>query len=458
VLLLIVSFRTEVQTQSILWLGTLFQAVAFLLALWTTRLGRESPGPGVIMLYVIALSWLLLGAPKREDWVVYLSQALLLVVPLGFFAVQCLRDSGATTLRRARQLAARLGERRDWPRDLMACRTLPEVKALREALHLDATPALELLANKNPAVRIAALAALEFRPNWRPGQPHVVLQLARRAIEPEIRAAAVCALANVADRLLIEQLVELLRDPNPMVRQVATEALLWNTEQRWHWIRDGVRHALADARCQDDGALKLAGTQLTKETIADFMAWATEKGIVAVRASLTLGAYYGQILSTGSNADLVTSLRQLIIDPHTPAILRLEITRLLNQYHELDEKDLLTIMGPSMPAPVRLIAVEALLNHGKSPEALAALHDLARLPNREIAMATADVVQRRLGIDLGLPNEGALPAVQTRQAAEVARRVLAWATQHDVDESSSTPPPRESPALFRPSSRSNMDF
>jgi HEAT repeat protein len=457
-LLLAVSVRAAGEASTILWMGTLFQALACGLALWTSAAGREPAGPAVIMLYVIALSWLLLGGPGREDWLVHLSQATLLVVPLGFFAVQCLIDSGATAVRRARQLAARLAARRDWPADLMECRLLPEVKALREALHLDASPALQLLVNPRPAVRIAALAALEFRPTWRPGQPQVVLQLARKAPEPEVRAAALYALGNVDDRVLIESLAELLRDPSALVRQTANEALLWNTEQRWHWIRDALRHALSDPVGQNDGQLKLAGNQLTAEAVGDLHAWAAEKGIVAWRAALTLGAYYSQLLADGNTPELSERLRRFLADPHTPPMLRLELARLMHQHHELDADDLRRLLDPSMPAPVRLIAAEALLSEGPSPEALAALHDLARLPNREIALSTAEVVQRRLGVDLGLPRNQPLPAVHSRTAAEVARRVLSWATQHDVAESP-VPVAREAQPAYRqtpPSSRVDL--
>lgn len=443
-LLLLVSLRVPADSTGILLLGALFLGAACCLALWTSRAGREPASITVIMLYVIALSWLLMGAHDGEDWMIYLAQAILLVVPLGFFSLQCLRDSGATTLRRARQLAARLAARRDWPQDLLACRSLPEVKALREALHLDASPALELLTNPRTAVRIAALAALEFRPSWRPGQPQVVLQLARRAPEPEVRAAAVCALANVDDRLLIESLAELLRDSSALVRQTATEALLWNSE-RWHWIRDGVRHALADPACQEDGALRIGGNQLPPEAIDDLHAWATEKGVIPLRAALTLGVYYGQLLSEGSTPELVGKLRAQLTDRRTPPILRLELARLMNQYRELDVGDLRQLLESSMPAPVRLIAVEALLTQGQSPEAMAALHDLARLPNREIALSTADVIQRQLGLDLGLPREQPFPPVHSRTAAEVARRVLAWATQYEVGEPVGAAPERAAP-------------
>ncbi len=64
-------------------------------------------------------------------------------------------------------------------------------------------------------------------------------------------------------------------------------------------------------------------------------------------------------------------------------------------------------------------------------EALAALHDLARLPNREIALATAEVVQRCVGIDMGLALGEPSPPLHSRQAAEVTRRVMSWAFGQD---------------------------
>src|SRR5262249_38102634 len=101
----------------LLWLGLAFQALACLLAL-VSRPGQGEPaGPAVIMLYVIALGWLLVGTPGWNDWFLHVAQATLLVVPLGFFAVQCLRDSGAPALRRARHLARRLAVRPNWPGD-----------------------------------------------------------------------------------------------------------------------------------------------------------------------------------------------------------------------------------------------------------------------------------------------------------------------------------------------------
>lgn len=457
-LLFIISLRTPPEMSSLLWLGTLFQLLACGLSLWTGRFGREQAGPAVIMLYVIALSWLLLGLPEGEDWFLHLAQAILLVIPLLFFAVQCLRDSGATDLRRARQLAARLASRRDWPRDPMEIRQLPEVKALREALHVDASPALELMANPRTPVRIAALSSLEFRPSWRSGQPQVILQLARRAPEPEVRASAVLALGNIDDRILIESLAELLRDSSPLVRQTTAEALLWNTEQRWHWIRDAVRQALADPSFESDGPLKLEGSQFTKEAVADLHSWTTEKGVVAMRSAMTLGHHYGQLLASGTSPELVQQLRRDVIDSRTAPMLRLELARLLNQYRELEYDDLRKLLDPSMPAAVRLIAVESMMSMGRAPEAMGALHDLARLPNREIALATAEVVQRQFGVDLGLPRDQPLPPVQSRIAADVARRLQAWAAQFDMVEAAA-PSPQEVPAFrLTPTSSSRVDL
>src|SRR5262249_23201954 len=153
---------------------------------------------------------------------------------------------GGLTLRKARVLARRLSERQDWPADLFACRNLPEVKALREALHLDATPALNLVKHPNIAVRGSALSALEFRAQWQPQEADLILSVARQAKEPALRVAAVNALANVEDRGLIESLADHLSDPSPQVRRAAAEALLWDSDHRWPWIRQAVRAALVN--------------------------------------------------------------------------------------------------------------------------------------------------------------------------------------------------------------------
>jgi HEAT repeat protein len=448
-LLLIAALRQDGSANFMLWIGTGFQLLAFVLNSVTRYNRRDPVGPSIIALYVIALAWLWLGTRGLGDWYTHLAQAILLVMPLLVFALQILTDSGAPAIRRAQALASALASRRDWPSDRAACRSLPEVKALREALHVDAAPALALLRNKRVEVRIAALAALEFRQNWRPRQPEIVLQLAMRAEEPLVRAAALAALGNVNERAVVEALAEFLRDPAWEVRRAATEAVLWDTEHRWGWVRHAIRRALGDPACLEDGPLYGDGQPLTPDAVADLTAWSGEKGAVGIRAAATLGAHYSRVLSEGATPQFVEHLRRQLTDPHSPPPLRVELARLLRANEELDTEVLEQLIDPANPAPLRLHAVEALLERGDHPGARAALHDLARLPNREIALAIAALVQRRLGVDLGLPTGEPLPPIHSRQAAEVTRRVLAWATAHDQVDDEAVP----APIIFRAEER-----
>ena len=146
-------------------------------------------------------------------------------------------------------------------------------------------------------------------------------------------------------------------------------------------------------------------------------------------------------MGQGASPEIIEQLRRQLADPHAPPSLRIELVRLLRANQELDEDVLEQLLDPANPAPLRLSAVEALMAERDHPGARAALHDLARLPNREIALATAALVQRRLGVDLGLPAGEPLPAIHSRQAAEVTRRVLCWASAHDEVDEEAAPAP-----------------
>lgn len=439
-LLLIGGLRFDGEASQVMLFGAAFQLLVFTLGVLTQAFWRRNVGPVILLLYGIAFAWVMLANGPPEDWFAHLAKALLLAIPLGFFAVQTLRDIGAPALRRARLLAQRLASRRDWPNELEACRTLPDVKALRESLYLDAAPALALLSHPRPQVVIAALTALDFRKHWKPGQAEVVIEVALRAENPVIRACALSTLANLEDRDLIESMGEFLRDPAPLVRRAATESLLWDTEHRWPWLRHAVRRSLGDPLCAEDGPLRLPAALLTVEAVDDLTAWASEKGLLGQRAALTLGVHYTLALNESPDPDLLLSLKAQLADPHAPPILRMELARLL-QANRLMEKDLLhKLLDPANPAPLRLVAVESLLSEGESVEARSALRELARLPNREIALATADVVQRRLKVELGLVAGQPLPPVHSRQATEIGRRVRSWATQYDLSEE---PAPRQ---------------
>ena len=272
-LLLGIALRDEgTQTNWMLWLGAAFQLCICFLSFLSSNSWRQPLGPSVITLYVIGLGWLWFGI-KQEDWFTHLSRAILLIVPLIVFGMQSLAESGAARLRWANILAHRLARRKDWPNDLAACRTLPEVKAFRAAVGFDAAPALALLSHPRIEVRVAALAALEFRKDWRPGQAELVLQTAQSTEQPVLRAAAISALGYLEDRGLVEMLAQFLHDPNPEVRKAAAEALLWDSEHRWHWIRFAVRRFLSDPLCQNDGPLTAGGQLLTQDAVHDLTAW-----------------------------------------------------------------------------------------------------------------------------------------------------------------------------------------
>jgi HEAT repeat protein len=436
-LLLLASLRAPEGSRVVLWLGTGVQAGCCALCVLGRRGWNQPLGSVVITLYLVALAWLWWG-DGRGDWYTHLTKSMLVVIPLLVFAHQTLTESGAPALRRARLLAERLAGRKEWPTDLAACRQLPEVKALRAALTLDAAPALALLSHPRTEVRVAALAALEFRKDWRYGQAELVLQTAQRAEQPIIRAAAVCALADVDEPRLVEAVAQFLHDPSWEVRKAATESLLWDTAQRWAWIRYTVRRVLADPLYQNDGPLCLNGTLLNTEAVNDLTGWCAEKGVLAVRAALTLGVHYNRALAEQPDGVLVRSLCKLLADPHSPAVLRIELGRVLQNHQELEDPLLERLLDSGNPAPLRLTAVETLLaDHSDGPlhaAAVAALRELARLPNREMALATGEVIQRRLGVDLGLGLGQPLPPVHSRQAAEVTRRVMRWAMQFDAQD------------------------
>lgn len=435
VVLLVAALRHSGSHATMLWLGTALQVGVCFLYLVAQNNRPQSMSLGVLAVYLIALGWFWFGVAE-EDWFTHMARALLLVVALLVFAQQTLAESGAPAIRRARLLAERLANRKEWPADLAMCRTLPEVKALRGALGLDASPALALLNHPRPEVKVAALSALEFRKEWRPGQAELVLQVAQRAEQPAIRAAAVMALGNVEDRNHIETVALFLHDASWEVRRAAIEALLWDSERRWSWIRFAVRRILADPLFLTDGPLNYDGQLLSHDAVKDLVGWCAEKGALSTRAALTLGTHYNRALSERVDDAVVLELRKQLADPHTPAGLRLELGRILQFHQELDPPLLERLLDPSNPAPLRLIAAEAILTEqldgpGKA-SAMATLRDLARMPNREIALATADIIQRRLGIDLGLGLGQPLPPVHSRQAAEITRRAMAWATQYDA--------------------------
>jgi hypothetical protein len=447
---LVLSLGAICATQpTLFWLGAALLFGMALILFPQPRLASTSTGFAVIALYVLAQAWLWYCAGSyHQHWYPHLALGILLSTPIVLFAAVTLVRSGVHDLRRARLVSKRLLNRRDWPADLSYCGTLPEVGALREVIQSDATPALALLDDARPSVRVAALSALVYRKHWQPSHAEVVKLMAERALEPEIRAAAIRALAYTRDRSQVETLAQFLRDRSPLVRRATADILFWESERRWAWIRFGVHEALADPNLREEGPLPLAGATLPPQALADLMDWAGEGGAQSVRSSATLAAYYGHALSAAPDDELTSEILSKVLDPAAPTVLRLELAQLLLEHRLFGGTQLTCLLAHDQPVPLRLLAADAILAVGPDCAATATLHEIARRPNREIALAVAQVVQRRLDTDLGVRSP--LPPVHSRQAAEITRRVMEWAVseppESDILVPGSDPPSAAAPA------------
>ncbi|MER3416763.1 MAG: hypothetical protein C4297_11205 [Gemmataceae bacterium] len=430
--LLVAGMRTGTLLNWALWVGVLVQLALLSWQMGYWRAWLPPVGPVTLAAYALALAWIgVYLLPQTHDWILHVLQAALSLIPVALLSGYVLIRSGVLMQCRAQRLARRIVQRRVWP-PLSECRHIPEVKALREALQVDAGPALALLDDPRPEVRLAALGALEYRRAWGYGQAERVVAVLRDDPTPEVRAAALQALANVSDRSLVERLAEALRDPEALVRRSAVECLFWNTEWRWSWIRLPVRWALADPAFRRDGSLLPAGHKLPDEAVDDFLAWTAEKGILGLRAAQTLAVHFASALQ--DDAEMAPELLEMLVHPEVAPVLRIELGRLLRDQGLLDVPTLESLLDPSQPTPLRLLAADALLEQSRHPGAIACLREIARIPNRDVALATADLVQRRLGLDLGLPeNQTRLPP-HSSKVMEILRNLMHWAQHPESSE------------------------
>ena len=255
-----------------------------------------------------------------------------------------------------------------------------------------------------------------------------VVRAAKFATEPLVRAAAIMALANADNPNILMAVTGFLRDSSSEVRRAAAEALLWDADRRWSEVREGIRRALADSRCSRDGALPCAGV-LPERAISDLKMWAGESGPIAGRSILTMMAHYRRLLHDNPTEELIRELTEDVISGTVPAPLRLELAHLLKEFDCLTLGMLEPLLLAAQPSALRLLAAGALLKQGDHPEAVTTLRELARLPNREMSLAAAQIIQHSLRVDMGLPIGGSLPDPQSKHAAEIARRVQSWAQE-----------------------------
>jgi hypothetical protein len=421
--------------------GAGVQGLFLLVFLRAHPIWRPPIGVSVVVLYLVAVLWAWVPLRESADWAPPLAQGVLLLVGVGLLAVHDLFRTGIEPLRQATRWARRLTARRHWPALVADCRIIYEVGHLRGAIRDDPGPALALLSDRRPQVQAAALGALEYRPHWRPGEAELVLKVGWESEEPAVRAAAAYALAGVGTAELVAGLADFLRDPVPEVRRAAAEALMWDGEARWPFARDGVREALADPALYNDGAMFAGIGRLPAAAVADLITWSAEHPPLAGRAILTLIEHYHADLLAGERPELASELSQMMLDNETSPALRVEIAALLRE-HQLLTADLLDrLTNLDQPAPIRLFAAELMLRiNPHDPDGVDVLRGLARQPNRELSVRVAAVLQTVLGLDMGLP-DGELPQPNSKEAADITRRVLAWANGNQ-DVMRPTPGPR----------------
>ncbi|HMP04232.1 MAG TPA: HEAT repeat domain-containing protein, partial [Gemmatales bacterium] len=318
--------------------------------------------------------------------------------------------------------------------DLAACKELPLVKTFRESIVFDAAPAIDLLGHRRPEVRMAALSALEFRPTWRPGQVDQVLNAVQGEAVPVVRVAAINAVANVDERRPTELLAEALHDNDPRVRQAASDALFWDSHRPWDWMRNGVRATLADPKLHDCGSLLREGQTLPRDGVQSLLAWSAERGQVSVRAAQTLAVYYLRALQERTE-EVREELMKTVLDPQAPPLLRIQFARLLARNRMIDMMTLEKLVDASNPAPLRLMSAELLLSVGYNSTAVGCLREVSKLPNRELALDTARIVQNYLNVDMGLAVGQPPPPAGSPKAAEIARRLTLWAAKSESGES-----------------------
>jgi hypothetical protein len=397
-------------------------------------LGRKPPvwrpqvaGPlGLIGLCAALLIWV--HNPQAADAGVRAARGGLLLYSAIILAVYDLNRTGAGPRRRAARLCRKLIGEPYWPQSAVEIASLPNVRRLREASATDPGPALALLQDPREEVRIAGFAALAAPRLWRVKELGVMLDAARRAETPELKIAAASAVGTAADGQSVAVLAIFLRDRVPEVRWAAGAAAVDSAGRKWVAVRDAIRSALADPKLVSDGPLPGSVGRLSPVAVCDLTSWAGEAEPLGGRAVRTLVEHYGHELQTFPDYDLTVELSRQITDSTTPTALRVELGLLFRNLGLLTTDLLDRMTNAGQPGPIRLLAAEALLlRNPTDPDGLDALRGLARTPNREMALSIARVLQSVLRIDVGLPLQVPLPA-KSKQAGEVARRVLAWAT------------------------------
>ncbi|HEX3146754.1 MAG TPA: HEAT repeat domain-containing protein [Gemmataceae bacterium] len=308
-----------------------------------------------------------------------------------------------------------------------------------------------MLAHDDVNIQIAVLTALEFHPSWRHGQVEAVLQRATYTEVPAVRSAAVLALANVVKPRHVQSLLAFMRDPNAEVRRAAGMAVLWDSPRRWTEIRSQIRQVLAAPHAIKDGALPCSSA-LSPAAIADLITWSIESGAIGRRSTQTIVRHCQKAIQEDGSAEAITRVANMVADSKVPAALRVEMAHRLRQADAFPHEIAYRLLGNSHPTMLRVVAAGAVLSRNPDPRAIEVLREAAQQPNREIALAAAAIVQKYLSVDMGLTVGGDLPAVNSREAADVTRRARRWSSnpgsQSGVETPAEAAVPAADPAFF----------
>jgi hypothetical protein len=407
--------------------GALLAFVAALGLLRHRYVWRPPTSWKLILLYVFALIGFSLLTRTESDGFARVGRGILLLTIVALFVSHDLNRSGVEARRRGRELCRKLLRRVQWPASPAEYWQLSEVRELAEVLQDDPSPAVQLLHDPRPEVRLAAFTALQQRPFWRIGEAELILATIHRSTEPHVRAAGLACLKTLQDGELLVMLSGYLRDRSSEVRAATLTTLLANTEGHWPLIRDAIRDCLADASLAKDGALKVPSGSFCGVAVCDLTSWTAEAAPLGTRSLQTLIEHYGQVLSAAMHPELPAELSRQITDPTVVPVLRVELAHLLRSLGLITPELLDRMTDIDQPGPLRILAAEMLLTwNPNNPDAIDVLRGLGRQSNRETVLAIARLLQKYLHLDMGL-TPGSTQA-NTKQAAEVAKRVFTWAT------------------------------
>jgi hypothetical protein len=430
------AIEPQTRISYVLFSTTLAIATLYLLA----RFGPSKAAATVTLLavYLAAYTKLTLIDPGWSYQTTSLAKGLLLLIP----AVLLFWREGLATggkVRRAKFLIGQLLSRTSWPERHDDIRNLPEVRSLREVLVDNPGPILPLLAHPQANMQIAALMAMDFQPIWRKGQAEVVILRANSVEEPAVRACAMLALAKVKKTRHLACMLPFLSDNSSDVRRATAIAVLWDAKNRWPEIRSAIRHSLANARAARDGALPCS-SELPQVAIDDLMMWSGESGSVGVRSTQTLIRHCKKAIKEDGSPEAIARVCQMIQNPKISPGIRVELAHRLKAANEFSLSLAQKVIDSAHPTMLRVLAAGAILAEGEDAKAIEVLRLAARQSNREIGLVAASIIQKYLGVDLGLPVGGDLPAANSRQAAEVARHLLKWAAVgHEIQSEIETP-------------------